>query len=550
MVKARWNNAGIIFLIGFLLFAGLFPIELYISGKKVDLQEDKSQETCSVIKNELKGIYQPLDYCMNFEWSPDGTRIIFRSLRCQTHDIYVVDADGRNLKRLTRNMRATFPVWSPDGEKVVFSAVLNGNSEIFVMNADGSDLKRLTRDSESDLVLKWLLNGKIIFLRSKGLIYEPFIMDADGTNQEQVVDLSGYKDCRGLAFSPDGKRIAFSAYDDEWDIFVIEVEGGSLKRLTNDSNFDISPTWSPDGEKIVFGSRSDNGERGIYIMNADGTHLTKICDKFQQDLDLAWSPDGNMIAFSSNEYGNSEIVVVSAVGGTVHRLTEGNALNRCPAWSPDGEKIAFTSSRERVLDVIVMNSDGSNQINVSHTPEEWWSQRYCIENVPWDYWVYFAGSMIIFGFVYSRVAKSYTNRKIGIGLQSGIISGILIVVIMQVDPLCGLEIVYDAFMWVLPILSALPGILNICFGGDVIDSTSDLVASAAVSGTVFSLSFVFAMILSDIFSGKYPFRNNPSEDILEFLLFFISIFLIALIMSIGSGSLFAQHIVKRPVPKE
>jgi Tol biopolymer transport system component len=550
MAKARWNNAGIILLIGFLLFAGLFPVVLYVSGKKVDLQEDKFQETCPVTKNDLGGIYLSLEYCTNFEWSPDGTRIVFTSLRCRTHDIYVVDADGQNLKRLTRNMRATHPVWSPDGEKVAFSASLSGNSGIFVMNVDGSDLKRLTRDSDSDSVLKWSPNGKIIFLRRKELIYGLFTINADGTNQEQVGDLSGYEDRGSLALSPDGKRIAFSAYDNEWDIFVIEVDGGNLKRLTNDSNFYTSPAWSPDGEKIVFGSRKDNGECGTYIMNADGTHLTKICDKFQQGFDLAWAPDGNMIAISLCENRDYEISVVSAVGGTVHRLTEGNAMNRCPAWSPDGEKIAFTSSRDRALDVIAMNSDGSNQINVSHTPEEWWSQRYCIENVPWDYWGYFAGSMIIFGFVYFRVAKSYTNRKIGIGLQSGIISGILIVVIMQVEPLCGLEIVSDAFMWILLIISASPGILNIYFGGDVIDSTSDLVTSAAVSGTVFSLSFVFAMILSDISSGKYPFRNDPSEDILTFLLLFVSIFIIALIMSIGSGSLFAQHVIRRPVPKE
>ncbi|MBU7018104.1 MAG: PD40 domain-containing protein, partial [Theionarchaea archaeon] len=240
MAKVRWNIAGVIFIIGFLLFVGLFSVELYISGKKVDLQEDKFQETCFVTKNELGGTYLSLEYCTNFDWSPDGTKIVFTSLRCQTHDIYAVDADGQNLRRLTRNMRATDPVWSPDGEKVAFSASLGGNSEIFVMNVDGSDPKRLTRDPESDLVLKWSPNGKIIFLRSKGLIYELFIMNADGTNQEQVVDLSGFKDCRGVAFSPDGKEIAFSARDDEWDIFVIEVDGGSSKRLTNDSNFDTS----------------------------------------------------------------------------------------------------------------------------------------------------------------------------------------------------------------------------------------------------------------------------------------------------------------------
>jgi len=89
-------------------------------------------------------------------WSPDGTRITFHSERHGNREIYVMNADLSNLKRLTNNeAEDSFPVWSPDGSQIAFQSNRDGNFEIYVMNAGGSDLRNLTNNSADDTLPTW-----------------------------------------------------------------------------------------------------------------------------------------------------------------------------------------------------------------------------------------------------------------------------------------------------------------------------------------------------------------------------------------------------------
>jgi Tol biopolymer transport system component len=84
-------------------------------------------------------------------WSPDGTQIVFASMRNSNKDIYVMNADGSDVRRLTHGAAADWkPVWSPDGAHIVFESNRDGNWELYVMNADGSGQTRLTHDPLQD----------------------------------------------------------------------------------------------------------------------------------------------------------------------------------------------------------------------------------------------------------------------------------------------------------------------------------------------------------------------------------------------------------------
>ena len=337
----------------------------------------------------------PMLLLANSVYGQATNRILFGSDRDGTPEIYVMDADGANLVRLTTDAwvqiapvtEVTSLAWSPDGTRIAFIANRVGDRRIFVMNADGTGLVRLTDHRVG--------NG-------------------------------------APAWSPDGRRIAFTVQrfgNDE--IFVINADGTELVNLTHHPADDAAPAWSPDGHRIAFTSnRSGNNE--IYTMNdvvegrryfrkdgtevsaedydkllpflqgviALGTDLVQLTDHPAHDISPAWSPDGQWIAFTSNRSGNNEIYTMNdvvegrryfrkdgtevsaedydkllpflqgviALGTDLVQLTDHPADDGSPVWSPDGTQIAFTSTRDDNGEIFVMNADGTNPINITNHP--------------------------------------------------------------------------------------------------------------------------------------------------------------------------------------
>jgi hypothetical protein len=236
-------------------------------------------------------------------------------------DIYVMNADGSGLGRLTNNAADdNCPAWSPDGSKIAFDSDRDGDFEIYVMNADGSSPTRLTH--------------------SPGVDYDP-------------------------AWSPDGSKIVFySSRDGNDEIYVMNADGSSPTRLTHSPGLDWKPAWSPDGSKIAFDSDRD-GDFEVYVMSGDGSDLTKLTDNSAVDAAPSWSPDGSWIAFHSDRDGNLEVYVMKANGSGQTNLTGNSASDYGPVWSPQGTWIAFTSERDGNREVYVMDADGSGQTRLT-----------------------------------------------------------------------------------------------------------------------------------------------------------------------------------------
>ncbi len=261
-------------------------------------------------------------------------RIAFESERDGNPEIYTMEPDASDQRRLTQNASAdTDPAWSPDGTQIVFTSNRDGNDEIYKANADGSGQTRLTTSPGSDSNPAWSPGGRnVVFVSRRDGQAEIYVMNADGTGQSRLTDNAAPDAVP--AWSPDGSKIAFtSSRDGQAEIYVMNVDGSNQTRLTTDPGSDVSPAWSPDGSKIAFASNRD-GNYEIYVMSPDGSRQTRLTRNLEIDLDPAWSPDGRRITFTSNRDGNYEIYVMDADGTAQSRLTTNSAPDTTPDWQP------------------------------------------------------------------------------------------------------------------------------------------------------------------------------------------------------------------------
>jgi Tol biopolymer transport system component len=221
-------------------------------------------------------------------------------------------------------------------------------------------------------------NGKIAFTvkQTVGSVTDNqiFVMNPDGSAQTPLTIQGG----ADPAYSADGTRIAFSSGRDTSDgraqIYVMNADGSNQVRLTNDSNDEQTPSWSPDGAKIVFTAypSSSTGfldpRAEIYVINANGSNQTRLTNNTDYDDFASYSPDGAKIVFHSNRSGLLHIYVMNADGSTQTQLSTsipGNPDEGTPAWSPDGTKIAHARgdlTNLSSLELYVMNANGSNPV--------------------------------------------------------------------------------------------------------------------------------------------------------------------------------------------
>ncbi|MBI2130554.1 PD40 domain-containing protein [Candidatus Woesearchaeota archaeon] len=270
------------------------------------------------------------------------TKIAFVSNRSGNYEIYVMNPDGSNQVNITNNSREdNLPSWSPTGEKIAFVSYRDSDFEIYTMNMDGTGQTRLTTNNGYDLYPAWTLEGRIAFISdrdSRGSGFKIYIMDADGNNVSMIPNSPNvYYD---FSLSPEGRRVAFGSTKDDsnGEIYTTWTHSGNITtRLTFNSLYDSSPAWSPNGNSILFVSRtrvSSNSNDQIYAVGAYGGVPINLSSNTFSDGDPAWSPDGRQIAFKSNRDGAAEIYKMNADGSSQVRLTNNSAIDTYPSWSP------------------------------------------------------------------------------------------------------------------------------------------------------------------------------------------------------------------------
>src|SRR5438105_3303908 len=243
------------------------------------------------------------------KWSPDGTKIAFRSNRdyddAQRYTIYIMNYQSRNVQRLLLNQLAGLCAgigdfdWSPDGSKFALTVISGENScqapfstNIYTANTDGSGLVRLTNDvNVSNSSPTWSPDGsQIAFLSGDGDrgYTNIHVMSADGSNRRQI--LSSYS--WTAHWSPDGSKILF-AYARQ--VYTIKPDGTDLRQLTRPPTYYSFGRWSPDGRRIAVVRDVQNygGGNAIFVMDTDGNGEQNISNhviKTTGDGGVDWQP--------------------------------------------------------------------------------------------------------------------------------------------------------------------------------------------------------------------------------------------------------------------
>lgn len=251
------------------------------------------------------------------------SKIAFVARVGEAKEVYLMDYDGRHVRRLTANGSLNLsPAWSPEGERIAITSYRDKFPALFLLDKKGHLQKIRLPDSALNISPDW---------------------------------------------SPDGRSLVYSASRrGNADIYVMDLNSQRSRRLTSHRGIDCCASWSPTGRELAFTS-DRGGTPQIYVMDAEGANVRRLTYQGRRNDSAAWSPQGDHIAYVSRVGGTFHVHRLDLATREVTQLTFGHSNNESPSWSPDGRHLVFASDRSGGYDIYRIPAGGGEPIRLTRT---------------------------------------------------------------------------------------------------------------------------------------------------------------------------------------
>ena len=170
--------------------------------------------------------------------------------------------------------------------------------------------------------------------------YRLIVSDADGANQHVIADSP--EPLMSPSWSPDSRKLAYVSFEEEYPaVYVQTLRTGTRDRVSARAGINGAPVFSPDGRMLALTLSGDQGNLDIYMLDLAGQVLTRLTRNVAIDTEAAWSPDGESIYFTSDRSGGPQVYRVETyLGAKVERVTFEGSYNARPRVAPDGKQLA------------------------------------------------------------------------------------------------------------------------------------------------------------------------------------------------------------------
>ncbi|RJQ54831.1 MAG: hypothetical protein C4526_04585 [Nitrospiraceae bacterium] len=300
--------------------------------------------------NDIKVLLSVFDLIENretFKKQYSGTKDILRAIAHSiSNDIYeiVTGKDGAFRTKISYLMQTS-----------------QGNKELRLMDWDGHTPIRVIPIGLTSSHA-WSDNGRfLIYSSERNRDWKIYRFDLEDFRETLLFSAKGLNLAGNT--SPGGEMTFSSSRDGNSEIYVMNINGTNLRKLTTSFGIDVSPVFSPDGSSIAFVS-DRGGSPQIYIMDSSGRGAGRLTFEGSYNTSPAWSPDGKWLAYVGQRGGKNQIFMIKSDGTGLRQLTiSGN--NESPSFSPDGMFLAFDSDRDGGRGIYIMRVNGEDQRRIS-----------------------------------------------------------------------------------------------------------------------------------------------------------------------------------------
>jgi len=299
--------------------------------------------------------------------SPDGHLIAYMS-QAQTHsrpELYVKQVGLGSAVRLGEG---AWPVWSPDGRQIAFVGLGEGALALYTVPALGGAVRHVAAFRRGyGEALSWSPDGQTLAVPMRGESEASgglFLVPIDGSPARRLTTPDPGDRCDSWpAFSPDGRDVAFVRFRsfEVGDVFVVPAQGGSPRRLTQDSADVNGLAWTPDSEGLVFSSARTGVHRLWRIAaRADQAVPEVIVETADEATAPSLARTGERLAYTRADTDSNIWRLSLPPAAPPERFIASTRVDHSPRYSPDGRKISFISSRGGSLETWIADADGAD----------------------------------------------------------------------------------------------------------------------------------------------------------------------------------------------